>query len=570
MMMMNNFFGTCALMAMASVSLAATTCKEASDCPKLGECLSAICREEVCNYQMSCDVAKRQQRGASVRSDDGSVTVIVEEGKTFGYKVGDDKEVTISDMPEAFRAYTDASVTTLGLGYELGAVKADALVTKAKLELTKDINDVKTDLNSVKSDAQDILDEGARKQAAQLQQFNTTMKGVIAEATEAGGAAKAKLDKMTSCNYPVEYFDSKSSTCAKAVVCTENQIIHVEASTFVNRKCEDHKKCDKDEYRAVAGTKYAHPICRKVSKSCIKGYFQTKEANATHDITCDGVYSCYEINALNKKAKSGVYTILVDTESLDMTKTNTRSEAIEVFCNRYDGDKFFTIFEMIKSDQTPTNYYNWYSTDGRYPSASSIGERFKENQNQASRLAAVEINSIFKHSYGYVQTRYANNREDYMLTDIFGTPAKGKHLLHASNKCGDRSRINIAKTYRAPDSHTSMGYCMNDGQRLKASNCFCGDTTNGNFQFNRCSGSPQNWVRYNAKESENLKCSNMHRKCYNHGNHFTLGDTYSCNKGGQRTVGSHMWFFYSNGHRGWGAPCVNSYHYGCYASRWIW
>ena len=36
--------------------------------------------------------------------------------------------------------------------------------------------------------------------------------------------------------------------------------------------------------------------------------------------------------------------------------------------------------------------------------------------------------------------------------------------------------------------------------------------------------------------NDNRKCSGMHTKCHGYSNHGNLGDSYGCNKGGQRGV----------------------------------
>jgi hypothetical protein len=44
------------------------------------------------------------------------------------------------------------------------------------------------------------------------------------------------------------------------------------------------------------------------------------------------------------------------------------------------------------------------------------------------------INSIFKHSEGYVMTRWNDNKDEFHITDIFGTPENGAkgHILYGA------------------------------------------------------------------------------------------------------------------------------------------
>jgi len=249
-----------------------------------------------------------------------------------------------------------------------------------------------------------------------------------------------------------------------------------------------------------------------------------------------------------------------------MEKVELSSATMQVYCLEYD-DKFYTLFEMIGASQRVTSPFNWMTTATRYPNAdSSIGGMWISGQNNVARLSVVEINSIFKHSMGYIQTRYANNEDGHQVTDAFGDPKNGKHIMDKRNTCSDKPKLNMALAYRAPDTSTSMGMCFNDGKKSQTNNCLCGDRSNGGMSFNQCSSNYRNMVRYNSFESDNLKCSGMHHKCYNVGSHYVFGDTYGCNKGGQRDIQGHMWQFYGSNP---GFPCRNYGQYGCYGSRWI-
>ena len=94
----------------------------------------------------------------------------------------------------------------------------------------------------------------------------------------------------------------------------------------------------------------------------------------------------------------------------------------------------------------------------------------------------------------------------------------------------------------------------------------------GGTGFTCCNnnGAGMDWRRYNSYKSDNLWCSGLHPYANNscgtgNNQHGPLGDSYSCDKGGQRSVAGHMWWEYNVG----GTPCTNYSGYGCYGSRWI-
>jgi len=191
----------------------------------------------------------------------------------------------------------------------------------------------------------------------------------------------------------------------------------------------------------------------------------------------------------------------------------------------------------------------------------------KGTRNLQSRAARDKWNSIFKHSLGIVQTRYANNKPGYQFNDYYGHPESGVHLFSSPNRCSDFKNLDMALAFRARPNAV-RGYCYNNGQPNRASNCICADQTTSHPTYgNRCKGSAGNWRRYNGPKSANKLCSSMSQKCYtSDSSHGNFGDSYSCDVPGQRHVGGHMWYTYS-GYRG--MPCTNYGGYGCYGSRWI-
>ena len=207
----------------------------------------------------------------------------------------------------------------------------------------------------------------------------------------------------------------------------------------------------------------------------------------------------------------------------------------------------------------------------RHPSADSdIGKMYASNANRAARYEVQVINSIFEHSEGYVMTRWNNNQAGFYITDIFGTPEDGKHILSKDHGCSDKSSFNIALAHRQRPGGANNGYCFKGGQGNTVSNCVCNDKHGSEQPFNGCSGAHSNWRRYNGKRSDKRFCRAMHGKCHRGITYGPLGDSYDCNAPGQRTIQGHFW----QSHPGYlGMPCQCSYFnpgcYGCYGSRWI-
>jgi len=179
------------------------------------------------------------------------------------------------------------------------------------------------------------------------------------------------------------------------------------------------------------------------------------------------------------------------------------------------------------------------------------------------------INSIFKHSEGYVMQRYANNENEHHVTDIYGTPEDGKHILSEKHGCSDKGEFNIAIAYRQGKDGAHGGFCYKDGgnnigQKYGTSNCICNDRSDSIY-FNQCAGDYGNLRRYNGKRSRNKFCNYMNGKCssYPHG---VLGDSQGCDVPGQRHIGGHFWVSLSGRT---GAACRGYNTYGCYGSRWI-
>jgi len=288
--------------------------------------------------------------------------------------------------------------------------------------------------------------------------------------------------------------------------------------------------------------------------------------------------SCTEIYNTNKGMKSGLYTIFVDKKwhaRNNRGDNDITGSGFEVYCDvDYDKSNTFpgvyTLVQTVAANQHWDNYYQNRDRDTDYnPKMGAKWAQAKTGTNYASRFGLEKWNSIFKHSLGIVMTRYANHRAGYQLTDVFATPEKGQHIFDKDHSCSGRDKLDIAHAYRnggKGNQAGSMGYCFNNGALRQKNACICGDAFDSNFNFNRCAGQHGNMRRYNSYLNDNRRCSGMHTKCHGYSNHGNLGDSYSCDKPGQRGVGGHMWMSY---HGSGGMPGWNVGHYGYYGSRWI-
>jgi hypothetical protein len=284
-----------------------------------------------------------------------------------------------------------------------------------------------------------------------------------------------------------------------------------------------------------------------------------------------GIFSCYDVKKKNPGAKSGLFKVAIDSESTNMNKQNVIGQA-EVLCNFDIDDGAWTLYESICSsiDYNGNSPYARKNKDTRHPQKdSNIGQMYKQNANQCTRLERVFIDSLFKHSEGKVRTYWANNKPggNEYITDVFGTPESGKHILADEHKCSDKEKFSIAKAFRQGTNGANNGYCFKDGQNNQNSNCICGDRHDTTLSFGKCSGGHGNWRRYNSRKNRNARCSGQHTKCRAGIPYGPLGDTYGCDVGGQRTIRGHFWAT----HPGYsGLPCNRGYgSYGCYGSRWI-
>ena len=126
----------------------------------------------------------------------------------------------------------------------------------------------------------------------------------------------------------------------------------------------------------------------------------------------------------------------------------------KVYClvgydDRKNPEGAWTLVRMMRSDESETHPY-----DHRADNWNDIGNgpnMWKGNKNQAFRMARDKYRSVFKHSAGIIQTRYGNNRDGFHLTDVFGHPETGKHVLDQT--CSDKSQFDIALGTQPPISH---------------------------------------------------------------------------------------------------------------------
>jgi hypothetical protein len=239
---------------------------------------------------------------------------------------------------------------------------------------------------------------------------------------------------------------------------------------------------------------------------------------------------CSDILDVDSKAATGVYWIDPQIDG----------SAFQVYCEMtYDGGGW-TLIEMQASNTALDATY-WSAAARNVPALLN----FATTPNVAARLGAQDINDIFKRSKGYVQYRYYNNEPGYMLTDVFGS---------SNPSIVSSGAMDIAKALRGQEGMVG-GFCnFYNGQGFTCCNN---------------NGAGMDWRRYNSYKTDNLWCSGVHtysnNGCNSNTIHGPLGDSYSCNKGGQRNVEGHMWWWYGQG----GVPCSGYGQYGCYGSRWI-
>ena len=176
-----------------------------------------------------------------------------------------------------------------------------------------------------------------------------------------------------------------------------------------------------------------------------------------------GIFSCHHVKQANKNAQSGYYMLAIDKNWRSFTGgIDTDGKLHEVYCDFYDG-RAFTLFEMMCSqvNNAGTSPYPIASKWARHPTATAkIGRIFKANPNQCARYEVAFINSIFKHSEGYVMTRYNNNANEHHVTDVYGTPEDNKHILHTEHECSDKKEFNLATAYRAGTGGANAGMCF--------------------------------------------------------------------------------------------------------------
>jgi len=251
----------------------------------------------------------------------------------------------------------------------------------------------------------------------------------------------------------------------------------------------------------------------------------------THGLVADDPgLCCSSIKDAVPNAESGVYWI-------DPMEDGA---PFQVYCDMTTDGGGWTLIEMQASNTALDSTY-WS------PSARNVGAliNFAVNPNVAARLSSQDINDIFRKSHGHVQHRYNNNEPGYMLTDVFGS---------ATPSIVSSGTMDIAKALRGQEGMVG-GFCD-----------FYGGT---GFKCCNNNGAGMDWRRYNSNKADNLWCSGVHAYSNNGCNgqtiHGPLGDSYSCNKSGQRSVEGHMWWWYGQG----GVPCTNYAQYGCYGSRWI-
>ena len=378
------------------------------------------------------------------------------------------------------------------------------------------------------------------------------LKAYLASKNRAGFDAAVKIVAKDAANNDVTVTTSRPSNFPGGATKAVGDLKFKYAALACNDGVHNHGEIGPDCGKAACG------------KPCAVGKAAVAEGGVCDIHTdCDGTvavceggkcatqaFSCTEIaqsfKKLNKTPKSGIFELVLDTNPVDrkknvIDKTNPKFKAYCEF--EYDTKGLpvggWTLVEMIRNNQNANSPYNHMNQDNSFPSDrfSLVAQAWKpdnfgRSSNFAGRASRVQWRSVFKHSLGYIQKRYYSHHHGYQLTDVFGTPENGKHIL--DNKCSDKANFDIAWAYRSRPG-TSDGYCFNNGVNNARSNCLCNDVSGGGAKnLNSCPGQHGNWRRYNSNRQDNLWCRQLHQKCYSRSNHHVFGDTYGCNKGGQR------------------------------------
>jgi hypothetical protein len=353
---------------------------------------------------------------------------------------------------------------------------------------------------------------------------------------------------------------------------------------FIESACNDNVKAD-DEIAVDCGVAACNKKCDWGGKPGTIEKDENCDQNedcatgvCTDDGVCGtGIYSCYDVKRFHPKQdpEDGYYDISIDSDRTDLDNVVDSGQLVEVWCDFYDG-RAFTLFEMMckAMHYNGLEPYNARDKVVRHPKETAkIGRMFNADQNQCARYEVKVTNSIFKHSEGYVMTRWNDNKDEYHVTDVFGTPEDGKHFLDPEHKCSQKEEFNLAMGYRQRPSGVNNGYCWTNGKINTDNNCVCNDQHTSNIRYNGCNGDYGNWRRYNGRKGRSAWCSTMYDKCHTGGHHGgPLGDTHGCDVSyHKRTIGGHFWTSHSPGNAATrGMPCDSYYGaYGCFGSRWI-
>ena len=115
----------------------------------------------------------------------------VADDKSIAYQIGDNEPVALDEIAPSMRAYTDATVETLALGYKFGELKADAATAKLKLEMVEGNEKIKATVST-------MIQTGSDEFEAESDAFSLKMDAALKKAS----VAKDALDAFLSCNYP--------------------------------------------------------------------------------------------------------------------------------------------------------------------------------------------------------------------------------------------------------------------------------------------------------------------------------------------------------------------------------
>ena len=131
---------------------------------------------------------RRLKAPAALRTEAGSIVLVVEDGKDVGYQIGDDV-VYFSDLPSDLAGHSDASVYAMQIGFAIGRQYSGstALLDYIKNDLTDKIDSSST-----------VLRAEIKEQATAQTALAAKVDGVDAVVAKAAKDAAVQADALTA------------------------------------------------------------------------------------------------------------------------------------------------------------------------------------------------------------------------------------------------------------------------------------------------------------------------------------------------------------------------------------